>query len=121
MYQTKIIGQDLYRVRSEGYGTSVELLGQTKDGETPMSLLNIALAGCITMCVQGYFYRYHKEKQVPVTVDSRYEADLFQVRVNLPEALEASEQDKLSAYIDKHCRVKKLLREDLTIVIDFKV
>ena len=44
MYQTKITGNRLYHTVSKGYGDSVTLFGKTDQGETPMSLLVIALS-----------------------------------------------------------------------------
>ena len=37
---------------------SVELFGYTENGMTPMSWVNIALATCVTMCLQSYFSNY---------------------------------------------------------------
>lgn len=51
MYQTTIKGDKPYHFLSKGYGAPVELFGYTEDGETPMSLVNIALASCVTMCL----------------------------------------------------------------------
>ena len=42
MYQTTIKGDKRFHSLSEGYGAPVELFGYTEDGETPMSLVNIA-------------------------------------------------------------------------------
>ena len=53
MYQTTIKGDKRFHSLSEGYGAPVELFGYTDDGETPMSLVNIALASCVTMCLQS--------------------------------------------------------------------
>ncbi len=47
MYQTTIKGDKRFHSLSEGYGAPVELFGYTEDGETPMSLVNIALASCV--------------------------------------------------------------------------
>lgn len=58
MYQTTIKGDKRFHSLSEGYGAPVELFGYTEDGETPMSLVNIALASCVTMCLQSYFAKY---------------------------------------------------------------
>lgn len=55
MYQTKISGDTYFHAQSEGYGKSIELFWETKDGDTPMSLMTIALGSCVTMCLQSYF------------------------------------------------------------------
>ena len=47
MCQTTIKGDKRFHSLSEGYGAPVELFGYTEDGETPMSLVNIALASCV--------------------------------------------------------------------------
>ncbi|EHI69653.1 hypothetical protein ACVRY7_04935 [Streptococcus ictaluri] len=51
MYKSTIKGQGLYQTRTEGYGEAIDLFGTTDRGETPMSLMLIALSSCITMCV----------------------------------------------------------------------
>lgn len=117
MYQTRIKGEGLYQASVEGYGKGLQLFGQTQDGETPMSLVNVALSSCITMCVQGYFARYQQKDQLELTVDSDYEPDKFQLTIHLAEPLSDGEQEKLLVYIDQHCRVKKLLRPDVEVVI----
>lgn len=49
MYQITIKGDKRFHSLSEGYGSPVELFGYTEYGETPVSLVNIALASCVTM------------------------------------------------------------------------
>lgn len=120
MYKTRIKGQGLYQVTSEGYGQPIRLFGQTQEGETPMSLVNVALSSCITMCAQGYFSRYHQKNPLAITVDSQYESDCFQVSLDLAERLSASEKDKLLAYIDQHCRVKQLFHQEVSVVLTVK-
>ena len=116
-YQTKISGDRLYHTMSTGYGAPVELFGFTKDGETPMSLLNIALASCVTMCVQGYFARFHQETVLTTLVAASYQEGHFDIRVGVAHALDDEMVAAILAYIDEHCRVKKALREDLTYAI----
>ncbi|CAM2751579.1 putative ribosomal protein [Streptococcus acidominimus] len=113
MYQTKVKGDKLYHTVSEGYGQSVELFGFTKDGETPMSLVNIALAACVTMCVQGYFARFHQETVLASLVDSTYDEGNFKVTISVAHKLDEDMKVAILAYIDEQCRVKKILREDL--------
>ena len=95
MYQTTIKGDKRYHSFSEGYGAPVELFGYTEDGETPMSWVNIALAFCITMCLTSY----------------------FKLKIHLPENLAIENEDKLLAFVDEFCRVKKLFREDIVVDI----
>ncbi|CYU81956.1 OsmC-like protein [Streptococcus suis] len=51
MYQTTVKGEGLFQALSQGYGEPVRAFGVTEQGETPVSLVNIGLAACITMCV----------------------------------------------------------------------
>lgn len=117
MYQTKIKGDKLYHSVSEGYGKSVELFGFSKDGETPMSLVNIALASCVTMCIQGYFARFHQETVVASVVDSTYDEGHFKLLVGIAHVLDNTMREEILAYVDEQCRVKKMLRDDLTYEI----
>ena len=66
MYQTTIKGDKRFHSLSEGYGAPVELFGYTEDGETPMSLVNIALASCVTMCLQSYFAKYQGIEELAI-------------------------------------------------------
>ena len=66
MYQTTIKGDKRFHSLSEGYGAPVELFGYTEDGETPMSLVNIALASCLTMCLQSYFAKYQGIEELAI-------------------------------------------------------
>ncbi|ESV53697.1 peroxiredoxin [Streptococcus agalactiae LMG 14747] len=120
MYQTKVKGDKLYHTVSEGYGQSVELFGFTKDGETPMSLVNIALAACVTMCVQGYFARFHQETVLASLVDSTYDEGNFKVTISVAHKLDEDIKVAILAYIDEQCRVKKILREDLVYDISLE-
>lgn len=119
MYQAQIKGDRLYHSVSEGYGASVELFGDTSQGETPMSLVNIALASCVTMCVQGYYKRRHQLENVAITVDTIYDEGQFHLKIQLPsELLAQTDTSALQAYANTHCRVKQLLREDIAITLD---
>ena len=111
MYQTTIKGDKPYHSLSEGYGAPVELFGYTEDGETPMSLVNIALASCVTMCLQSYFAKFQEKEELAIRVDSSYEES------HLPENLAIENEDKLLAFVDEFCRVKKLFREDIVVDI----
>ncbi|WP_394406005.1 OsmC family protein [Streptococcus sp. 20-1249] len=118
MYQTTIRGDKLYHSVSEGYGEPVELFGAVENGETPMSLLNIALASCVTMCVQGYFKRSQGIVQMDVAVDSSHEDEVFHLTVTLSEKVSERQEAEVLDYINQQCRVKKLLRTDVTINIE---
>lgn len=120
MYQTKVKGDKLYHTISEGYGQSVELFGFTKDGETPMSLVNIALASCVTMCVQGYFARFHQKTVLASLVDSTYDKGNFNLKIGIAHELDEEMKDAILTYIDQQCRVKKILREDLVYDISLE-
>ncbi len=120
VYQIKVKGDKLYHTVSEGYGQSVELFGFTKDGETPMSLVNIALASCVTMCVQGYFARFHQETVVSSLVDSTYDKGNFNLKIGIAYELDEEMKAAILTYIDQQCRVKKILREDLVYDISLE-
>lgn len=117
MYQTTIQGQGLYRACSQGYGEPVKTFGTIADGETPMSLLNIALASCVIICVQGYFKRHHDVENLEVNVSSSYEAEVFTLAIDLGQALDKATQEAVKAYITKHCRVKQLLRPEIRVEV----
>lgn len=117
MYQTTIKGDKRYHSFSEGYGAPVELFGYTEDGETPMSLVNIALASCVTMCLQSYFAKFQGKEELAIRVDSSYEEGHFKLKIHLPEDLAIENEDKLLAFVDEFCRVKKLFREDIVVDI----
>ena len=38
---------------------------------TPMSWVNIALASCVTMCLQSYFSNYQEIEELAIQVDSK--------------------------------------------------
>ena len=118
MYQAQIKGDRLYHTSSTGYGASVELFGDTSQGETPMSLVNIALGSCVTMCVQGYYKRYHHLEQVDVLVETSYEEGQFQLEVQLPSVLlKQTDCQALMTYVNTFGRVKQLLREDIAVTM----
>ena len=52
-----------------------------------MSLVNIALASCVTMCLQSYFAKYQGIEELAIQVDSNYEEDHFTLANHLPEDL----------------------------------
>lgn len=121
MYQTKIKGDRLYHALSSGYGESVETFGFVEDGETPMSLLVIALSSCMTMCVQGYYKRMYDLEVFDMEVLASYNEDIFNLTVKLPaQLLSQADQEDLRAYANRHCRVKRLLREDVRVAMSFE-
>lgn len=119
MYQTEISGDYLYHTTSKGYGESVELFGVTEDGETPMSLLNIALASCVSMCIQSYFNLYHKISEMPLKVDATYENRAFTLNCYLENELATDEEVKIMKFVKSKCRVSQVLAEDVQIKINF--
>ena len=54
---------------------------------TPMSWVNIALASCVTMCLQSYFAKYQGIEELAIQVDSNYEEGHFTLAIHLPENL----------------------------------
>ncbi|WP_314677079.1 OsmC family protein [uncultured Streptococcus sp.] len=117
MYQTTIKGDKRYHSLSEGYGAPVELFGYTEDGETPMSLVNIALASCVTMCLQSYFAKFQGIEELAIQVDSSYEEGHFKLGIHLPKDLNVDNEQEILAFVDNYCRVKKLFREDIEVDI----
>lgn len=120
MYQTTITGDGLYHTRSNGYGSEIELFAATEKGETPMSLLLIALASCVTMCVQSYFKREFDREDLKVDIQANYDGSSFQLSILLTESLSLEQKASLLAYVDTYCRIKQLLRKDVPIVIDLR-
>ncbi|HFR3748711.1 TPA: OsmC family protein [Streptococcus suis] len=121
MYQTKVKGDALFQATSAEYGDPITSFGVTEKGETPVSLVNIALAACVTMCVQGYYASQENNKTMPVQVESQLENDRFDLTIAIAEAVSSEKQAAILAYVDKKCNVKVLLREDLTINTSFVV
>lgn len=91
----------------------------TEDGETPMSLLNIALASCVTMCLQSYFNLYHKISEMPVKVNAIYDNRAFQLTIRLQNEIDKDEKEKIVAFVKRECRVSQLLADDVSLMINF--
>lgn len=119
MYQTKVSGDRLYHAKSQGYGESIELFAMPEDGDTPMSLVVIALGACVTMCIQGYYKRIHAVDVLPITIETSFESNSFHLTVQLPEQLDKETELALRRYIDRNCNVKKVLRQDLIFNVHF--
>lgn len=120
MYDSRVEGQGLFEVTSQGYGQPITTFGMTDKGETPMSLVNIALASCVTMCVQGYFAKWQSRKDIRIATDSSYREGRFTLTVQLEEDLTPELEADLRAYVAERCRVKQLFREELTVQISFE-
>lgn len=120
MYDSRVEGHGLFEVTSQGYGQPITTFGMTDKGETPMSLVNIALASCVTMCVQGYFAKWQSRKDIRIATDSSYREGRFTLTVQLEEDLTPELEADLRAYVAERCRVKQLFREELTVQISFK-
>ena len=103
MYQTTIKGDKPYHSLSEGYGAPVELFGYTEDGETPMSLVNIALASCVTMCLQSYFAKFQEKEELAIRVDSSYEESHFKLKIHLPKDLNSDNEQEILSFLDTYC------------------
>lgn len=119
MYQTTVTGEGLFQARSQGYGDPVRTFGVTDKGETPVSLVNIGLAACVTMCVQGYYASQEGNKTMPVQVACQLEDRKFDLKIALAEQVSAEKQAAILAYVDQKCRVKALLREDISYHVEF--
>ncbi|MEW6856941.1 OsmC family peroxiredoxin [Streptococcus iniae] len=119
MYHHHIYGDRLFHTRSNGYGTSVELFGSTENGEIPMSLMNIALASCVTMCVQSFWKHTFGDNQARIETSIDYEEGGFYLNVTLPALLTQHLENALRDFVAQKCRVKQLLAKDVTVVIDF--
>lgn len=119
MYETSVKGDKLFQVTASGYGQPITTFGVTDKGETPMSLVVIALASCITMCVQGYFARIIGQKDLFIEVSATYEESCFNVLIQLDEALTVDRQTELEAYIADKCRVKQLFKEAIDVKMTF--
>ncbi|HEL9633211.1 TPA: OsmC family protein [Streptococcus suis] len=119
MYQTTVKGEGLFQALSQGYGDPVRTFGVTDKGETPVSLVNIGLAACVTMCVQGYYASQEGNKTMPVQVACQLEDGKFDLKIALAEQVSAEKQAAILAYVDQKCRVKALLREDISYHVEF--
>lgn len=118
MYQVNLKGDGLYQVLARGYGEELTLYDQTDEGETPMSLLLMALSSCVTMCIQGYYARQGQEQPV-LAVSARYADEQFSLVITLPQELSPIQEQVLRRAIDQHCRVKRLLRDDIQVGLTF--
>ncbi|HFI0149606.1 TPA: OsmC family peroxiredoxin [Streptococcus suis] len=121
MYQTTVKGEDLFQAVSQGYGDPVRTFGVTEQGETPVSLVNIGLAACVTMCVQGYYASQEGDKTMPVQVSCQLDNRTFALNIGLAEQLSAEKQEVILAYVEEKCKVKALLSDDLSYHIEFEL
>ncbi|MBL6538946.1 OsmC family protein [Streptococcus suis] len=119
MYQTTVSGESLFQAISQGYGEPVRTFGVTEKGETPVSLVNIGLAACVTMCVQGYYASQEGNKTMPVQVSSQLEDRQFEVSIRLAEKVSEEKQASILAYVEQKCKVKALLSDDISFDIHF--
>lgn len=119
MYQTTVKGEGLFQALSQGYGDPVRTFGVTDKGETPVSLVNIGLAACVTMCVQGYYASQEGNKTMPVQVACQLEDGKFDLKIALAEQVSVEKQAAILAYVDQKCRVKALLRDDISYHVEF--
>ncbi|HFU3800052.1 TPA: OsmC family protein [Streptococcus suis] len=119
MYQTTVKGEGLFQAVSQGYGEPVHTFGVTEKGETPVSLVNIGLAACVTMCVQGYYASQEGNKTMPVQVSSQLEDRQFEVSIRLAEKVSEEKQAAILAYVEQKCKVKALLSDDISFTIHF--
>ncbi|MGT2928638.1 OsmC family protein [Streptococcus dentasini] len=86
-----------------------------------VSLLNVALASCVTMCIQGYFKRYENIDSLPIRVksDLDYDAGRFALELDIDRNLTNQDRSDIVAYINEKCRVSKLLRENIALEFTF--
>lgn len=98
MYQITIKGDKRFHSLSEGYEAPVELFGYTEDGETPVSLVNITLASCVTMCLQSYFSNYQEIEELAIQVDSSYEEGHFKLDIHLPKDLNSDNEQEILSF-----------------------
>lgn len=119
MYQTVVKGEGLFQASSEGYGETITTFGTIERGETPVSLVNIALASCVTMCVQGYYASQEGNREIPVHVSSQLEEKTIRVDIALGETVSTEKQERIMQYVDEKCRVKGLLSKDLVFHVHF--
>ncbi|MGT2932470.1 OsmC family protein [Streptococcus catagoni] len=121
MYQTKINSIGYLQTSSQAYGESVELFADTDLGETPMSLVTIALASCVNMCVQSFFYHRFSQKDVQVRTNAQLsERSVFlQIEILGQDTLEVASKEQLISFIESHCKVKKLLATDIHFDYEF--
>lgn len=122
IYQTKVRGEQLFEAQSESYGQPVTTFGMTDQGDTPVSLVTLALASCVSMCIQGYFAKVQQNKAIKVEVDVTFDDDNNQMslRAVLDQPITTELETALLAYIDDKCKVKKMLHPDLMISIGFQ-
>lgn len=119
MYQTHVKGLALFHVQSEGYGEPITTYGGIEQGDTPLSLLNSALASCVTMCVQGYYASQEGNPTMAVEVDSQLDGIVCRQTIWIDDALTPEKEESMRDYIQRKCRVKALLREELVVETQF--
>ena len=86
-----------------------------------MSLVNIALASCVTMCLQSYFAKYQGIEELAIQVDSNYEEGHFTLAIHLPEDLILENEQELLAFVIIIVEWKKLFREDIRLILASKI
>ncbi|HFH9837439.1 TPA: OsmC family peroxiredoxin [Streptococcus suis] len=119
MYQTIVKGEKLFQAVSQGYGEPVRTFGVTEQGETPVSLVNIGLAACVTMCVQGYYASQEGNKTMPVQVSSQLNNRNLVLNIGLTETISQEKKEAILAYVEQKCKVKALLSDTLQYEFSF--
>ena len=71
-----------------------------------MSWVNIALASCVTMCLQSYFSNYQEIEELAIQVDSSYEEGHFKLDIHLPKDLNSDNEQEILSFLDTYCRAK---------------
>ena len=66
---------------------------------TPMSWVNIALASCVTMCLQSYFSNYQEIEELAIQVDSSYEEGHFKLDIHLPKDLNSDNEQEILSFL----------------------
>lgn len=118
MYKVKTVCSKDFLVESNIDNKTYFMDLNREEGTTPMGVLNVALSGCVIMCVRGYFLK-KKIKDVEINLENTYENEKFIINISLNREVNEIEKKEIFAYIKEKCTVSKMLKE--SIIIEFNI
>lgn len=118
MYKSKTNCKKNFLVVSEIDNTKYELSLDQKNGTTPMGLLNVALSGCVIMCVKGYYLK-KGIKDLEVNIENVYENEKYVIDIYVEKEVDEKEKQEVLEYIKLKCSVSKMLKE--SVILEFSI
>lgn len=117
MYQAKIRTKKGFVAKASTLDFTYIMDKEKELGTTPGGHLVMALAGCVTMCVRGYYIKKERSDSVYIETDITFEKE-FKLTVNIDREVLEDEKPAILEHIEKYCVVSQLLRKDVVIDIE---